>query len=114
MYEQEVASRLIWRTDDMPEVLERRLQLYADKTRPLLGTHQASFLCWYTQPYLCYHLCLMLSSVSSLCCVDLYEGQVHRVDTTRNELEVFADITKVPTQHMTHNTSTHDSGLERM
>lgn len=35
--EQEVVSRLIWRTDDVPEVLERRLQLYRDKTRPLLG-----------------------------------------------------------------------------
>lgn len=33
----EVVPRLTWRTDDTPETLQRRLQVYKEKTRPIYG-----------------------------------------------------------------------------
>lgn len=33
----EVVPRLIWRTDDTPETLTRRLQVYREKTLPIYG-----------------------------------------------------------------------------
>lgn len=33
----EVVPRLAWRTDDTPETLARRLQVYKEKTRPIYG-----------------------------------------------------------------------------
>ena len=33
----EVVPRLSWRTDDTPDTLARRLQVYREKTRPIYG-----------------------------------------------------------------------------
>ena len=33
----EIVPRLIWRTDDTPDTLGRRLQIYKDKTIPIYG-----------------------------------------------------------------------------
>lgn len=33
----EVVPRLAWRTDDTPETLNRRLQVYNEQTRPIYG-----------------------------------------------------------------------------
>lgn len=33
----EVVPRLAWRTDDTPETLNRRLQVYKEQTKPIYG-----------------------------------------------------------------------------
>jgi adenylate kinase family enzyme len=42
----EVVPRLAWRTDDTPETLNRRLQVYKEKTRPIYGALRGMALRW--------------------------------------------------------------------
>ncbi len=35
----EIMGRLVWRMDDTPETLERRLKIYREKTAPIIGMY---------------------------------------------------------------------------
>ncbi len=98
----EVVPRLSWRTDDTPDTLARRLQVYREKTRPIYGpspiyppapatvtdippTHSPT-------PHIPSHH----PSTHFVCCApELYRGRHFVVDSAKNELEVLQDINDV-------------------